>query len=194
MTVSSSCLLISSACSITQAATKRGTPVVYHPSNLGFRYPRQFHELVAIANQWRWFNDVSATWVSRMTKPSVLSMTLYRSSCDSFPSLKSAAMLLVHNPDCICRSRSLGLSRRSEPASRTASKARSPRIARHWTAAARPAIGKCCHNFKSMAMIQRIIPPRPSLHNYGHRVVYTTGPIFRLKPSQKGTVSVSNCS
>lgn len=42
-----------------QAAAKRGTgPVVYHPSNLGFRYPRQFHELVSIGNQWRWFNDV----------------------------------------------------------------------------------------------------------------------------------------
>ena len=47
------------------AATKRGTtPIVYHPSNLGFRHPRQFHELVAIANQWRWFNDVQDTWES----------------------------------------------------------------------------------------------------------------------------------
>eukprot|EP01050_Picozoa_sp_SAG11_P018242 SAG11_NODE_2725_length_3041_cov_5.351462_2_plen_186_part_00 len=47
------------------AATKRGTtPIVYHPSNLGFRHPRQFHELVAIANQWRWFDDVQDTWES----------------------------------------------------------------------------------------------------------------------------------
>jgi hypothetical protein len=46
------------------AATKRGSPVVYHPSNLGFRHPRQFHELVAIANQWRWFDDVQDTWKS----------------------------------------------------------------------------------------------------------------------------------
>ena len=46
------------------AATKRGTPVVYHPSNLGFRHPRQFHELVSIANQWRWFDDVQDTWES----------------------------------------------------------------------------------------------------------------------------------
>ena len=46
------------------AATKRGFPVVYHPSNLGFRYPRQFHELVSIANQWRWFNDVQDNWGS----------------------------------------------------------------------------------------------------------------------------------
>jgi hypothetical protein len=46
------------------AATKRGSPVVYHPSNLGFRYPRQFHELVSIANQWRWFNDVQDSWES----------------------------------------------------------------------------------------------------------------------------------
>ena len=47
-----------------EAARKRGSPVVYHPSNLGFRYPRQFHELVSIANQWRWFNDVQSTWES----------------------------------------------------------------------------------------------------------------------------------
>ena len=47
------------------AATKRGTtPIVYHPSNLGFRHPRQFHELVSIANQWRWFDDVQDTWES----------------------------------------------------------------------------------------------------------------------------------
>ena len=47
------------------AATKRGTtPIVYHPSNLGFRHPRQFHELVSIANQWRWFDDVQDTWAS----------------------------------------------------------------------------------------------------------------------------------
>lgn len=48
-----------------EAVAKRGTgPVVYHPSNLGFRYPRQFHELVSIANQWRWFDDVQSTWAS----------------------------------------------------------------------------------------------------------------------------------
>jgi hypothetical protein len=48
-----------------EAVAKRGTgPVVYHPSNLGFRYPRQFHELVSIANQWRWFDDVQSTWTS----------------------------------------------------------------------------------------------------------------------------------
>jgi hypothetical protein len=48
-----------------EAVKKRGTgPVVYHPSNLGFRYPRQFGELVSIANQWRWFDDVDSTWKS----------------------------------------------------------------------------------------------------------------------------------
>ena len=41
-----------------------GRPVVYHPSNLGFRYPRQFRELSAIANQWRWYNDVRDDWAS----------------------------------------------------------------------------------------------------------------------------------
>eukprot|EP01052_Picozoa_sp_SAG31_P038536 SAG31_NODE_5170_length_2701_cov_3.885473_4_plen_222_part_00 len=46
------------------AAKKRGSPVVYHPSNLGFRHPRQFHELIPIANQWRWFDDVDDTWSS----------------------------------------------------------------------------------------------------------------------------------
>ena len=25
---------------------------------------RQFHELVSIANQWRWFDDVQSTWKS----------------------------------------------------------------------------------------------------------------------------------
>lgn len=47
------------------AVKARGTgPVVYHPSNLGFRFPRQFRELQAIANQWRYFNDVQDTWAS----------------------------------------------------------------------------------------------------------------------------------
>jgi hypothetical protein len=27
-------------------------PVAYHPSNLGFKFPRQFRELAAIGNQW----------------------------------------------------------------------------------------------------------------------------------------------
>lgn len=36
-----------------QASQKHGRPVVYHPSNLGFRYPRQFRELSAIGNQVR---------------------------------------------------------------------------------------------------------------------------------------------
>ena len=35
-----------------EAVKKRGTgPVVYHPSNLGFEFPRQFRELAAIGNQ-----------------------------------------------------------------------------------------------------------------------------------------------
>jgi len=47
------------------AAKKRvNKSIVYHPSNLGFRYPRQFRELGAIANQWRWFNDVQDSWSS----------------------------------------------------------------------------------------------------------------------------------
>ena len=41
-----------------------GRPVVYHPSNLGLRYPRQFGELAAIANQWRFFHDISDDWAS----------------------------------------------------------------------------------------------------------------------------------
>ena len=41
------------------AVKRRGTgPVVYHPSNLGFEFPRQLRELASIANQWRFFNDV----------------------------------------------------------------------------------------------------------------------------------------
>jgi hypothetical protein len=41
-----------------EAARKaRRPPVVYHPSNLGFKFPRQFRELAAIGNQWRFFND-----------------------------------------------------------------------------------------------------------------------------------------
>ena len=47
------------------AVARRGTgPVVYHPSNLGFEFPRQFRELAAIANQWRFFGDVQASWGS----------------------------------------------------------------------------------------------------------------------------------
>jgi hypothetical protein len=42
----------------------QGRPVVYHPSNLGFRFPRQFRELSATAHQWRWFNDVQDNWES----------------------------------------------------------------------------------------------------------------------------------
>ena len=38
---------------------RRGTgPVVYHPSNLAFEFPRQFRELAAISNQWRFQGDV----------------------------------------------------------------------------------------------------------------------------------------
>ena len=41
-----------------EAARQQGRPpVVYHPSNLGFKFPRQFRELAAIGNQWRFFND-----------------------------------------------------------------------------------------------------------------------------------------
>ena len=41
-----------------EAAAKAGRPpVVYHPSNLGFKFPRQFRELASIGNQWRFFDD-----------------------------------------------------------------------------------------------------------------------------------------
>jgi len=47
------------------AVAKRGTgPVIYHPSNEGFEFPRQFRALAAIANQWRFFNDVQDSWSS----------------------------------------------------------------------------------------------------------------------------------
>ena len=40
------------------AVAERGTgPVIYHPSNEGFEFLRQFRALAAIANQWRFFND-----------------------------------------------------------------------------------------------------------------------------------------
>lgn len=48
-----------------EAVAKRGTgPVVYHPSNLGFEFPRQFRELAAIGNQWRFQTDVQDSWES----------------------------------------------------------------------------------------------------------------------------------
>lgn len=48
-----------------EAVKRRGTgPVVYHPSNLGFEYPRQFRELAAIGNQWRFQTDVQDSWES----------------------------------------------------------------------------------------------------------------------------------
>ncbi len=41
------------------ATAKTGRAVLYHPSNLGFHYPRQLREYQAIgAHQWRWFDDV----------------------------------------------------------------------------------------------------------------------------------------
>jgi alpha-galactosidase len=47
------------------ATIHRGTgPVAYHPSNLGFGFPRQFRELASIGNQWRFFNDIQASWGS----------------------------------------------------------------------------------------------------------------------------------
>ena len=47
------------------AAGKAGRPpVVYHPSNLGFKFPRQFRELAAIGNQWRFFDDAQDSWSS----------------------------------------------------------------------------------------------------------------------------------
>ena len=36
----------------------RFRPVLYHPSNLMLMLPRQIREVVAIGNQWRWFDDV----------------------------------------------------------------------------------------------------------------------------------------
>jgi hypothetical protein len=48
-----------------EAVAKRGTgPVVYHPSNLAFEFPRQFRELAAIGNQWRFQGDVQDSWES----------------------------------------------------------------------------------------------------------------------------------
>ena len=48
-----------------EAVKKRARgPVVYHPSNLGFEYPRQFRELAAIGNQWRFQTDVQDSWES----------------------------------------------------------------------------------------------------------------------------------
>ena len=44
--------------------TKHRTPIVYHPSNLAFGFPRQFRELAAVANQFRFFDDVQASWES----------------------------------------------------------------------------------------------------------------------------------
>eukprot|EP01047_Picozoa_sp_COSAG01_P037120 COSAG01_NODE_2930_length_6835_cov_82.625891_5_plen_282_part_00 len=37
---------------------------MYHPSNLGFKFPRQFRELAAIGNQWRFFDDAQDSWQS----------------------------------------------------------------------------------------------------------------------------------
>ena len=50
------------------ATSKTGRPVLYHPSNLGFRYPRQLREYQAIgAHQWRWFDDVVDSWYPTST-------------------------------------------------------------------------------------------------------------------------------
>jgi hypothetical protein len=50
----------------TKGRTRGGVsaPLAYHPSNLAFGFPRQFRELATIANQWRFFDDVQATWQS----------------------------------------------------------------------------------------------------------------------------------
>jgi hypothetical protein len=56
------------------ATAKTGRPVLYHPSNLGFKYPRQLREYQAIgAHQWRWFDDVVDSWypTSTATHPDV---------------------------------------------------------------------------------------------------------------------------
>lgn len=48
-----------------QAAIRRGgPPVLYNPSCLSFNYPRQFRELAAIGNQWRFTHDITDTWDS----------------------------------------------------------------------------------------------------------------------------------
>jgi len=45
------------------AAARRGTtPITYHPSNMAFLFPRQFRELAAIGNQWRFSGDIQAKW------------------------------------------------------------------------------------------------------------------------------------
>lgn len=45
-------------------ARRGGGPVVYHPSNLAFEFPRQLRELASIANQWRFQTDVQDSWES----------------------------------------------------------------------------------------------------------------------------------
>ena len=46
------------------ALREQRPPPLYHPSNLGFKFPRQFRELASIANQWRFFDDAQPSWVS----------------------------------------------------------------------------------------------------------------------------------
>ena len=86
------------------AATKRGTtPIVYHPSNLGFRHPRQFHELVSIANQWRWFDDVQDTWAS--VSGIIEEVCLARSSACCLVYVSATLHPLCANNfilDCVC--------------------------------------------------------------------------------------------
>ena len=47
-----------------QASQRQGRPVVYNPSCLNFNFPRQFRELAAIGNQWRFTHDNMGTWES----------------------------------------------------------------------------------------------------------------------------------
>lgn len=46
------------------AVERGGPPVLYNPSCLSFNYPRQFRELAAIGNQWRFTHDITDTWES----------------------------------------------------------------------------------------------------------------------------------
>lgn len=56
------------------ATAKTGRPVLYNPSNLGFKLPREIREYQAVgAGMWRWFDDVVDSWfpTSTATNPDV---------------------------------------------------------------------------------------------------------------------------
>ena len=88
-----------------EAAQKAGRPpIVYHPSNLGFKFPRQFRELAAIGNQWRFFDDAQDSWSSIQAVVNVMGAGQPRCTPGPLPTNCTGDKMLTGEQNTFCAS------------------------------------------------------------------------------------------